>query len=77
MQVGKAYLLLAKVYQKGNTVEMQRLAEQALQRSREILSACSTIQVSGTFLHCHLMSASSTSDGPCGQGQCTICLVTS
>ncbi|KAK9799426.1 hypothetical protein WJX73_009089 [Symbiochloris irregularis] len=43
-QVGKAYLLLAKVYQKGGTDEMQHLAKQALQRSYEIIYACNTDQ---------------------------------
>ena len=49
LQVGKAYLLLSKVYQKGGTVEMQRLAKQALQRSFDIIFACNTVQVRGPF----------------------------
>ena len=52
MQVGKAYLLLAKVYQKGGTDEMQHLAKQALQRSYEIIYACNTAQVLCCALSC-------------------------
>ena len=49
MQVGKAYLLLSSVYRKVAGPNMHRLAEQALQRSLDIISSCNQAQVGNAW----------------------------
>ena len=44
-QVSKAYLLLSKIYQGMAGPDMQRLSQQALRRSLDVIAACQHAQV--------------------------------